>query len=101
MFCGIHVTRPSVVARLPDGEACMVRQGDLPWIRAGSHVGASVADPAAYCAEHSTPERYLRSNIDLLAATPLRHPPGPLRGVDASAHVHPTAVLRHPVKIGP
>jgi NDP-sugar pyrophosphorylase family protein len=101
MFCGIHVTRPSVVARLPDGEACMVRQGYLPWIQAGGRVGAFVVDPAAYFAEHSTPERYLCSNLDLLSGSSLRHPPGPLRGVDATAHVHPTAVLHHPVKIGP
>ena len=30
MFCGVHITRPSVVARLPDGDACMIRQGYLP-----------------------------------------------------------------------
>src|SRR5262249_12826709 len=40
MFCGVHVTRPSVMARLPDGEADSIRQGYLPWIRAGGRVAA-------------------------------------------------------------
>jgi NDP-sugar pyrophosphorylase family protein len=100
MFCGIHVTRPSVIARLPDGEACMIRQGYLPWIRSGGQVGAYIADPNLYFAEHSTPERYLLSNLALLAEASLRYPPGLLHGVEASAHLHPTARLRHPVKIG-
>jgi mannose-1-phosphate guanylyltransferase len=101
MFAGVHVTRPSVVRRLPDGEACMIRQGYLPWLRAGEPVAAFEADPSAYFAEHSTPERYLESNLALVRGAPLRHPPAPLHGVDASAHVATTARLRHPVKIGP
>lgn len=99
MFTGVHVTRPSVVRRLPDGKACMIRQGYLPWMHAGEKVAAFEAGPV-YFAEHSLPERYLRSNLDLLAGPRLRHPPAPLRGVDISAHVHSTAILRHPVKIG-
>jgi mannose-1-phosphate guanylyltransferase len=101
MFAGVHVTRPSVVRRLPDGEACMIRQGYLPWLRAGEQVAAFVADEAAYFAEHSTPARYLESNLALVRGAQLRHPPVPLHGVDASAHVATTARLRHPVKIGP
>ena len=100
MFTGVHVTRPSIVRRLPDGKACMIRQGYLPWLRDGGQVAAYEAGPVYFC-EHSLPERYLRSNLDLLAAPRLRFPPGPLRGVDSSAHVHPTAVLRRPFRIGP
>lgn len=100
MFTGVHVTRPSVVRRLPEGKACMIRQGYLPWIRAGGEVAAFECGPV-YFSEHSTPERYLRANLDLLSGARLRHPPGQLRGVDSSAHVHPTAVLRHPFRIGP
>ncbi|HTE53401.1 MAG TPA: NDP-sugar synthase [Kofleriaceae bacterium] len=99
MFTGVHVTRPSVVRRLPDGKACMIRQGYLPWLRAGEQVAAFEAGPV-YFAEHSLPDRYLRSNLELIASRRLRHPPGPLRGVDISAHVHPTAILRHPFRIG-
>ncbi len=100
MFCGVHVTRPSVVARLPDGEACMVRQGYLPWLRAGGVVRAfEHAD--GYFAEHSTPERYLESNRALLGGVTLRHPPGRLVGIDPTARIHPAATILEPVRIGP
>lgn len=101
MFCGVHVTRPSVVRRLPEGEACMVRQGYLPWIQRGGTVAGFVTDSERYFAEHSTPERYLQSNIDLLRGAPLNHPPGSLLGVDPEATVHPSAVIRPPVVIAP
>jgi mannose-1-phosphate guanylyltransferase len=101
MFCGVHVTRPSVVRRLPGGEACMIRQGYLPWLKAGEPVGAYVHE-RGYFAEHSTAERYLASNLDLLAgATPLRHPPGALGRVDPTARIAPSATIIGPVHIGP
>lgn len=99
MFCGVHVTRPSTVARLPDGEACMIRQGYLPWLRDGSTV-AAFEHRDGYFAEHSTPARYLQSNWDLLSTRTLRHPPAPLRGIDPTAIIHPTAVIHEPVRIG-
>jgi len=99
MFCGVHVTRPSVVARLPAGEACMIRQGYLPWLRAGGLVRA-FEHGDGYFAEHSTPERYLESNRALLGGARLRHPPGRLTGVDPTARIHPTASIASPVKIG-
>jgi len=99
MFCGVHVTRPSVVARLPDSEACMIRQGYLPWLRAGGTV-AAFEQEAGYFAEHSTPERYVESNRALLAGAPLRHPPGRLAGIDPTARIHPSAAIEGPVKIG-
>lgn len=100
MFCGVHVTRPSVVARLPDGEACMIRQGYLPWLRAGAPV-AAFEHGDGYFAEHSTPERYLASNWALLEGTALTHPPGPLTGVDPTARIAADAIVRGPVRIGP
>ncbi len=99
MFCGVHVTRPSVMARLPDGEACSIRQGYLPWLRAGGRVAAWETPPVTF-AEHSTPERYLASNWALLDGAPLRHPPGKLDGIDPTARIHPTAVITPPVRIG-
>jgi NDP-sugar pyrophosphorylase family protein len=99
MFCGVHVTRPSVVARLPDGEACMIRQGYLPWLKAGAPV-AAFEHQRGYFAEHSTPARYLESNWALLGGAELRHPPGPLVGVDPGAIVEPGAEVRAPVRIG-
>jgi len=87
MFCGVHVTRPSVMARLPDGEADSLRQGYLPWLRAGERV-AAYEHRDGYFAEHSTPERYLAGNVALLRDPGLlRDPPGPLVGVDAAAAI--------------
>jgi mannose-1-phosphate guanylyltransferase len=99
MFCGAHVTRPSVMARLPDGEADSIRQGYLPWLRAGERV-AAYEHRDGYFAEHSTPERYLASNWALLGGAPLGHPPTRLHGIDPTARIHPTAVIVEPVKIG-
>lgn len=100
MFCGVHVTRPSVMARLPDGESDSIRQGYLPWLRAGEPVLA-YEHRHGYFAEHSTPQRYLESNWALLdpQREPLRHPPGRLHGVDPTARIHPTATVERPVKI--
>ena len=99
MFCGVHVTRPSVMARLPDGECDSIRQGYLPWLRAGEPVLAYEHADGGYFAEHSTPERYLESNRALLGGQRLRHPPGRLVGVDPTARVHPGATICAPVKI--
>jgi NDP-sugar pyrophosphorylase family protein len=99
MFCGVHVTRPSVMARLPDGEADSIRQGYLPWIRAGETV-AAYEHVHGYFAEHSTPERYLDSNWSLLAGTTLRHPPGRTVGIDPTARIDARATIVDPVKIG-
>lgn len=99
MFCGVHVTSPSIMARLPDGEADSIRQGYLPWLRAGERV-AAYEHTGGYFAEHSTIERYLESNRALLGGTRLRHPPGRLSGVDPTARIHPTATLLPPIKIG-
>jgi len=99
MFCGVHVTRPRVMARLPDGCADSIRQGYLPWLRAGERV-AAYEHRDGYFAEHSTPERYLASNWALLGGAPLRHPPTQLAGIDPTARIHPSATIAWPVKIG-
>jgi NDP-sugar pyrophosphorylase family protein len=99
MFCGVHVTRPSVMARLPDGEADSIRQGYLPWLRAGERL-AAFEHEHGYFAEHSTLERYLDSNFALLSGTTLRHPPSRATGIDPTARIHPTATIVEPVKIG-
>lgn len=98
MFCGVHVTRPSVMARLPEGESDSIRQGYLPWLRAGQRV-AAYEHEHGYFAEHSTPERYLESNWALLGDAQLRHPPGEVRGIDASARIDPGARIVEPVRI--
>ncbi|MCP4444019.1 MAG: NDP-sugar synthase [Myxococcales bacterium] len=99
MFCGVHLTRPSALKKLPEGEACTVRQGYLPWIQDGGRVTA-FEHRSGYFAEHSTPKRYLQSNIELLRGATLRTPPGTLSGIDASASVDPTSTITEPVCIG-
>jgi mannose-1-phosphate guanylyltransferase len=99
MFCGVHVTRPSVVARLPDGEACMIRQGYHPWIKAGARVAAWEHE-RGYFAEHSTPERYLESNTAVLHGAGLRFPPTISHGIDPTARLAPDVVIHPPVRIG-
>ncbi len=100
MFCGVHVTRPSVMARLPDGESDSIRQGYLPWLRAGERV-AAYEHGDGYFAEHSIPERYLDSNWALLEGARLRNPPSlQLAGIDPTARISPTATIIQPVKIG-
>ncbi|ACY19239.1 nucleotidyltransferase family protein [Haliangium ochraceum] len=98
MFGGVHVTRPSVVRRLPEGEACMVRQGYLPWLRDGELVAAFEAGDG-YFAEHSTPARYLQSNLDILGGTRLRFPPTLGTPIDPCARVDASVELRPPVRI--
>jgi NDP-sugar pyrophosphorylase family protein len=99
MFCGVHITRPSVMGRLPEGEADSIRQGYLPWLRAGERV-AAYEHRDGYFAEHSTLERYLASNWALVGGAYLRHPPGKLHGIDPTARIHPSATIVAPVKIG-
>ncbi|MEJ7598427.1 MAG: NDP-sugar synthase [Kofleriaceae bacterium] len=98
MFCGVHVTRPSVMARLPEGEADSLRQGYLPWMHAGERV-AAYEHRDGYFSEHSTPERYIESNRALLDGVVLRHPPGRLVGIDASARIDPSVTLVAPVRV--
>jgi NDP-sugar pyrophosphorylase family protein len=98
MFCGVHVTRPSVMARLPDGESDSIRQGYLPWMHAGGRV-AAYEHEHGYFAEHSTPERYLESSWALLSEATLRNPPAPLRGIDPTATIDPRATIVEPVRI--
>ena len=99
MFCGVHVTRPSVMARLPVGESDSIRQGYLPWLRAGERV-AAYEHREGYFAEHSTPERYLDSNWALLEGQHLRHAPTRhLAGVDPTARISASATIVLPVKI--
>jgi NDP-sugar pyrophosphorylase family protein len=98
MFCGVHVTRPSVIARLPDGESDSIRQGYLPWMHGGQRVAAYEHEDG-YFAEHSTPERYIESSWALMSGATLRHPPAPTTGIDPTAKVDPAATIVEPVRI--
>lgn len=102
MYTGVQVLDPALVARLPDdgAERCIVRRGWAPWLAEGVHLEAYVAP--GYFMEHSTPERYLQGNINVLRGLPhLRFPPGELTGIDPSARIHASSIIIPPVRIGP
>lgn len=101
MFTGVQIVEPSVLARLPtSGSSCIVRQGYIPALRDGEVISGYVLP--GYFFEHSTPERYLQGNLNVLRGrAPLTHIPGggPLVSVSARAQISPKATLRHPVCI--
>jgi NDP-sugar pyrophosphorylase family protein len=102
MFTGVQVLEPALVDRLPDDgvERCIVGEGYIPWIEDGVPIEAYVAP--GYFMEHSTPERYLEGNFNVLRGrASLRYPPATLTGVDPSAEVHPEAQIVPPVRVGP
>ena len=86
MFTGVQVIEPALLRRLPDGEACILRQGYIPALAAGEHLAAYVAP--GYFQEHSTPARYLEGNLNLLGGrVTLPYAPGPLTGVNPTATI--------------
>ena len=94
-----RVVGPALVARLPEGPSCIIRQGYRPALAAGEPIAALRYD--GYFQEHSTPARYLEGNIAVLRGLArLRHPPGPLTGVDESAILGRDARLLPPFRVG-
>lgn len=99
MFAGVHILEPPLLDRLPKGESDVVAAAYQPALDDGQRVQGYVF--GGYFEEHSTPERYLAGNLALLRKPALvRTPPGPLTGVDPTAKVHASAVLRTPLRIG-
>jgi NDP-sugar pyrophosphorylase family protein len=100
MFAGIHVVEMALLDRLPEGVSDIIGDAYIPALLAGDSIGSITMH--GYFAEHSTPERYLAGNLDLLQApTLLPQAPGPLVGVDQAAQVDATAQIRPPVRIAP
>jgi mannose-1-phosphate guanylyltransferase len=98
MFTGIHVLEPALLDRLPEGVSDVIAEAYIPALLAGERVQSFPL--TGYFAEHSTPARYLEGNLALLRdPTLVRHPPGPLVGVDPGAFVDPTARVLMPVRI--
>jgi NDP-sugar pyrophosphorylase family protein len=84
MFTGIHVMEPALLDRLRPAPCDVIRDAYMPALEAGARIAAQRLD--GYFAEHSTPERYLAGNLDLLHNPSLvPHPPGPLTGIAATA----------------
>ena len=98
MFTGIQVIGAAMRARLQPVPSDTVRDAYIPALLAGGRIESDLL--RGYFAEHSTPERYLAGNFALLRNPELiRHPPGPLVGVDPAATVHRTATIVPPVRI--
>ncbi|MDB4964573.1 MAG: Nucleotidyl transferase [Myxococcales bacterium] len=100
MFTGVHVLSPRLIARLPaTGESDSIRQAYIPALLDGERIEGVRYD--GYWHEHSTPERYLSGNWNLLSgAVTLAHPPGPIRAVAPSATVEAGATLGPEVVVG-
>jgi len=100
MFTGVHVLSPRLIARLPPtGESDSIRQAYLPALMAGEHIEG--VRYGGYWHEHSTPERYLQGNWNLLSGSvTLTQPPAPIRAVAESAVVEPGAELSPLVVVG-
>jgi NDP-sugar pyrophosphorylase family protein len=98
MFAGIHVVEPGLLDRLPEGVSDVIGDAYIPALLAGNRIASLTMK--GYFAEHSTPERYLAGNLDLLQNPAfLPQAPGPLVGVDDGAQVDPSAQIRPPVRI--
>lgn len=99
MFTGVHIIEPSLLARLPRGNSCVVRQGYLPALRDGEVISGYLIN--TYFHEHSTPERYLEGNVRVLRGeAKLKFPPGDLVGVHPTAQIGPEVQIHQPVRIG-
>jgi len=98
MFAGIHVVEPGLLDRLPEGVSDVIGDAYIPALLAGNRIASLTMK--GYFAEHSTPERYLAGNLDLLQNPALLpEAPGPLVGVDDGAQVDASAEIRSPVRI--
>ena len=98
MFAGIHVVEPALLDRLPEGVSDVIGDAYIPALLDGRRIGSLTME--GYFAEHSTPERYLAGNFELLQNPALLpQAPGPLDGVDPGAQVDAAARIRPPVRI--
>jgi mannose-1-phosphate guanylyltransferase len=98
MFTGIHVLEPGLLDLLPAGVSDVIGDAYIPALVAGHRIASFNME--GYFAEHSTPERYLAGNFELVQNPGiLPMAPGPLAGVDPGAQVDPGARIRPPVRI--
>lgn len=100
MFTGVHVISPRLLARLPaTGESDSIRQGYIPALLDGDRIEGIRYD--GYWHEHSTPERYLQGNWNLLSGSvTLTQPPPGFGAIAPSAIIEPGAQLSPLVVVG-
>jgi len=98
MFTGIHVLEPALLDYLPEGVSDVIGDAYVPALLAGRRIWSLTM--TGYFAEHSTPERYLGGNFELLQQPALLpQAPGPLAGIDPGAQIDATATIKPPVRI--
>ena len=100
MFTGVHVISARLLARLPaTGESDSIRQAYIPALLDGERLEAIRF--SGYWHEHSTPERYLQGNWNLLSGSVrLTQPPPGVCAIAPSATVEPGAQLSGLVVVG-
>jgi NDP-sugar pyrophosphorylase family protein len=100
MFTGVHIVSPRLLDRLPPtGESDSIRQAYLPALLDGDRIEGVLL--RGYFHEHSTPERYLEGNWNVLAGrATLKYPPGPFVRIAADAQISPDAQLGPQVVVG-
>ena len=93
MFTGVHIIEPRFLDRIPpDGEQCVIRTAYRSLFDEGKALFGYQHD--GYWFEHSTPQRYLQGVRNVVEGrVALAHAAGAVRGVDASAVVHPEASI--------
>lgn len=64
MFAGIHLIEPALLDRLPEGLSDVIGDAYIPALMDGGRIGTFTME--GYFAEHSTIDRYLAGNLDLL-----------------------------------
>jgi NDP-sugar pyrophosphorylase family protein len=96
----VHVLSPKLIARLPPtGASDSIRQAYLPALRDGERIEGLRYD--GYWFEHSTPQRYLQGNWNLLSgAVRLTYPPAGFGRMGDDATIEAGAVVGPEVVVG-
>lgn len=99
MFTGIHVVEPELIDAIPSGPCCIIRSAYRSLLEQGAPLYGFIHH--GYFYEHSTPERYLAGNLNLVRGDrELPAAPGPLSGVSPEAEIDSSARLVGQVLIG-
>jgi len=100
MFTGVQVIDPRFIDRIPEeGAPCIVRTAYRELFDSGRGYYGYVTD--GYWWEHSNVERYLAGLRNIFdGRARLDYAQRSLQGIDPSAKIHPTAILREPLWVG-
>lgn len=101
MFTGVQVLTRRFIERIPPtGQQCVVRTAYSQLHAEGGAYCGFVSE--AYWWEHSTVERYLKGVANVIEGrAKVAYAPGPIRGIDATARVDPSAMVDPMAWIGP